>query len=195
MFLRVVVGFHFFSEGTAKLQDKNWTAQYFLSGAKGPAAPLFHRLVDDIKGNERLCVERTETEDGEIKYRTNIELTETAWTEYLDVCAQHYGFNDPDVIEELKQKREKLAESIRIAKENNDKTVDTVELGQKRDRYEATIKAMRQQVQQADELLQAHMLELAAWLDNNQTELIAHYSTENRVSGCLLYTSPSPRDS
>ena len=74
MLLRVVVGFHFFSEGTAKLQDKNWTAQYFLSGAKGPAAPLFHRLVDDIKGNERLCVERTETEDGEIKYLSLIHI-------------------------------------------------------------------------------------------------------------------------
>ena len=183
MLLRVVVGFHFFSEGTAKLQDKNWTAQYFLSGAKGPAAPLFHRLVDDHKGNNRLCVERTESEDGEIKYRTNIELTKDAWIDYLDVCAQHYGFNDPDVIEELKQKREKLAETIRIAKENNDKTVDTDELGRKRNLYEATIKAMRQQVQQADDILDAHMLELATWLDNNQTDLIAHYSTENRVSG------------
>ena len=183
MLLRVVVGLHFFSEGTAKLQDKNWTAEYFLSGAKGPAAPLFHRLVDDNKGNIRLCVVEKETEDGEPNYAIDMELTKGLWTDFLDVCAQHYSFNDPAAIEKLKQKREKLAETIRVAKENNDKSVDTTELGQQRSRYEENIKAMRQQVQDADDIREAHLEELGAWLDKNKTDLVAHFGQEGRAQG------------
>ena len=47
--LRFVIGFHFFREGTAKL-NTDWTAEYFLRAAKGPFSPLFHHLVDDMDG-------------------------------------------------------------------------------------------------------------------------------------------------
>ena len=44
--LRVVVGFHFYTEGTTKLRDGNFTSEYFLKSAKGPLAPMFHALLD-----------------------------------------------------------------------------------------------------------------------------------------------------
>ena len=183
MLLRIVVGYHFFVEGSSKLQDKYWTAEYFLKGAKGPAAPLFHQMVDDEKGNIRLCVDEQKTEAGETKYFINTDLADLLWKNFLDITTQHYGFNDPDEIKALQAKREELAKTIQAARESGDKSVDTNELGRKRREDEATIKAMRNQVQRADELRKAHFKELQQWLEANETELLAHYVTEDRLTG------------
>jgi len=156
MMLRVAVGYHFFVEGSTKLQDKNWTAEYFLKGAKGPAAPMFHQMVDDEKGNVRLCIDETKTVDGETKYVINMALTEGIWKDYLDK---------------------------KSAEVSNDQSVDVVNLELKRADYENSIKALRQQAQQADEILKQHLSELGSWLDDNKTALVAHYATEDRLSG------------
>lgn len=53
--LRVGLGFHFFYEGVWKIKHADeFTAEPFLSQAKGPIAPLFYAMLPDINGRQRL---------------------------------------------------------------------------------------------------------------------------------------------
>ncbi len=56
--LRLIVGFHFFTEGKSKIDQGDWSAAPFFSAAKGPLAPYFHSLLPDWDYSETLCVIR-----------------------------------------------------------------------------------------------------------------------------------------
>jgi uncharacterized membrane protein YphA (DoxX/SURF4 family) len=56
--LRLSLGCHFLYEGVWKITNPEFTAEPFLTEAKGPAAPLFYAMLDDIDGRRRLQVER-----------------------------------------------------------------------------------------------------------------------------------------
>ena len=58
--LRLGIGWHFFREGTDKIQDPSWTAAHFFTGSKGPLHPLFEMLVWDVDGKARLNYARTD---------------------------------------------------------------------------------------------------------------------------------------
>jgi len=56
--LRLSLGCHFFYEGVWKIENADeFSAEPFLTQAKGPAAPLFYAMVPDLDGRERLKVE------------------------------------------------------------------------------------------------------------------------------------------
>jgi uncharacterized membrane protein YphA (DoxX/SURF4 family) len=52
--LRVVIGWHFFMEGTDKVQKGGFSSTGFLSAAKGPLAESFHSMIPDFDGSVRL---------------------------------------------------------------------------------------------------------------------------------------------
>lgn len=52
--LRLSIGWHFLYAGLEKLNSPNFTADGFLSQAKGPFADFFHGRVHDWEGRERL---------------------------------------------------------------------------------------------------------------------------------------------
>ncbi len=55
--LRLSIGCHFLYEGIWKIENADkFTADPFLSEAKGIAAPLFYAMLDDLDGRERLVV-------------------------------------------------------------------------------------------------------------------------------------------
>ncbi|MBL8890501.1 MAG: hypothetical protein JNL67_11035 [Planctomycetaceae bacterium] len=56
--LRLIVGFHFFTEGKNKIDQGDWSAAPFFAAAKGPLAPFFHSLLPDWSHRETLCVVR-----------------------------------------------------------------------------------------------------------------------------------------
>lgn len=55
--LRLSLGCHFLYEGVWKITNPEFSAEPFLTEAKGPAAPLFYAMLDDIDGRRRLQVE------------------------------------------------------------------------------------------------------------------------------------------
>lgn len=59
IFLRLVIGYHFYKEGLAKLKDDGFRSKYFLQQATGPLAEVFHELVPDRYGELRLNQSRT----------------------------------------------------------------------------------------------------------------------------------------
>jgi len=54
--LRLIVGFHFFTEGKSKIEQGDWSAAPFFAAAKGPLAPYFHSLMPDWNHLDTLCV-------------------------------------------------------------------------------------------------------------------------------------------
>jgi uncharacterized membrane protein YphA (DoxX/SURF4 family) len=55
--LRLALGCHFLYEGVWKITHAyKFSAEPFLSQAKGPVAPLFYAMLDDINGRQRLRV-------------------------------------------------------------------------------------------------------------------------------------------
>jgi len=56
--LRLSLGCHFFYEGVWKCTHPEFSAAPYLRMAKGPAAPLFHAMLPDIDGCERLKTEQ-----------------------------------------------------------------------------------------------------------------------------------------
>ncbi|MBN2473895.1 MAG: DoxX family protein [Pirellulales bacterium] len=56
--LRLGLGCHFFYEGVWKITHPEFSAESFLTMAKGPAAWIFHGMIYDIDGRERLRIER-----------------------------------------------------------------------------------------------------------------------------------------
>ena len=61
--LRMGLGCHFLYEGVWKITHPKFSAEGFLLQAKGPAAGLFHAMVHDIDGRQRLKIERTASAD------------------------------------------------------------------------------------------------------------------------------------
>lgn len=54
VFLRFVIGFHFYMEGTAKVREGGFSSSGFLTSAKGPLAKKFQSMVPDFDGSIRL---------------------------------------------------------------------------------------------------------------------------------------------
>lgn len=56
--LRLSLGCHFFYEGVWKVTHPEFSAEGFLRQAKGPAAGMFHAMLPDVDGHQRLKIQR-----------------------------------------------------------------------------------------------------------------------------------------
>jgi uncharacterized membrane protein YphA (DoxX/SURF4 family) len=86
--LRIVVGIHFFGEGLSKIQSGTFDCGPFLMQARGPAAPLFHRLLDDPKGHLRLSAVPGDP------VRVDPDRHLAFWQEHLALAEREFGLNE-----------------------------------------------------------------------------------------------------
>ena len=180
MLLRVVVGFHFFKEGTSKLQDGNFSAEYFLAAAKGPFAPYFHALLEDHDGRDRLCIADQPNSD---RVDFDSTLTFALWEDFVDRASSYYQFDSAELQDEIAERRRLLAEQIGEARATGDRSVNTRRLEEQREEDEQSILRLRSQIASAAEILDNHQQWLSDWLQTNRTEIFAHYGTEDRLDG------------
>jgi hypothetical protein len=75
--LRILVGWHFFMEGSAKVRDGKFSSVGFLSAAKGPLADNYHQLLPDYDG----------------KIRLDKDKMHAAYKAYFDRVKTAYSFN------------------------------------------------------------------------------------------------------
>ena len=183
MLLRVVVGFHFFTEGTAKLQSGTFTAEYFLRSAKGPMAPYFQRILNDEDGRMRLCLVEDPEQTGFLQFDVDTELTFALWDDFVDQAVSYYKLGSREIEQQLVELRVELANRIKAAREAKDASVDTSALEAERKRLESEIKRLRVQVEDAEQILESHQLELADWLNQNRIPIVAHFGTQDRLAG------------
>jgi len=179
MLLRFVVGFHFFKEGTYKLKN-GFDASGFLQSARGPLAPHFHAMLDDVDGSQRLGVTIDQSAVGQKSVTLSSDLTFAIWEDFIHRAASHYRFGDPETVDKLKEQRKVLAEEIQSLQEKGEPTKD---LETQRAVAELKIKQIRSQASKAQEILEDTKSELESWLQANQVDLVAHYGTDDREEG------------
>jgi uncharacterized membrane protein YphA (DoxX/SURF4 family) len=97
--LRLSLGCHFLYEGVWKINNADkFSAEPFLSEAKGPLAPLYYSMLDDIDGKERLVVKLDEkgnaVKDADGKVAVTSDRTVNAWTKTVANVASSYGLTD-----------------------------------------------------------------------------------------------------
>jgi uncharacterized membrane protein YphA (DoxX/SURF4 family) len=170
--LRLTIGFHFFFEGTDKLKSGNFQASYFLGGARGPLVPWFQAMLDDPTGKQKLCVVEVER-DGRPAMDVDPALTLAIWDDFVDRASSHYGFDSDRTRKQLEDSIEKLRGVA------GDSPVVQSELSAQ----EAALKQLGRQRAEANQQLKHHQQLLRDWLNENRVELIAHFSTAERLNG------------
>lgn len=184
MLLRIVIGFHFYKEGTAKLKTGTFSSAGFLSSAKGPMAPYFKKMLDDPDGKKKLCIVETVNENGTVSYSVDPKLTLLIWDEgFADEATLHYDFGSKTYQDELVAQRDELKQKIIEARESQDKSVDTRALEATRAKYEQEILKIREQPQRLEDILEEHKIQLEDWVAANEIELVSHFSTSERLDG------------
>ena len=89
--LRLSIGWHFLYEGVWKIKHADeFSAEPFLTSAKGPAAPLFHAMVYDIDGRRRLQIEKDPQGNDKITARVHLD----AWRGQLDAAIRKYKLDE-----------------------------------------------------------------------------------------------------
>lgn len=130
---RLVVGWHFYKEGTSKLKEKNWSAGPALAQAKGDFAGVFTSLtpqkyallelisadpnaeenLDEVK-REELAAWR---EDMDKQYHLDfsifsVEPTVEIWWHHREMLGDYYGFEDAELEENIKKQREETKKVV-----------------------------------------------------------------------------------
>ncbi len=88
IFLRLVVGLHFFNEGITKIRSGSFDAAPFLSQARGPGAGFFQGLIDDHQGYVRLGIS-SET-SAQIDQRPGLAI----WEDWIEAICHQNGFDE-----------------------------------------------------------------------------------------------------
>jgi len=118
--LRVAIGWHFLYEGVWKISHADkFSAEPFLSQAKGPAAPLFYAMLPDMDGRQRLALGVNEAGEKTVKpdvylaawknlkqevvgrYKPGPEQTktiETIYERYEDSLLDYLAANREDIV-------------------------------------------------------------------------------------------------
>ena len=184
MLLRIVVGYHFYKEGTAKLKSGTFTSKYFLAGAKGPLAPFFKSMLEDADGSEQLCVKKVKSDDGEsVSYMIDAEQTFAIWTDFVDrKTYTQNGLGSQELKAEIDQRGKQLREEFETARAEGDQKLE-MELRDKIESELSDLEMIDQQQMRAQEILENHKTQLVEFLSYNEDELISHYGTADRLDG------------
>lgn len=110
--LRLALGFHFLYEGVWKIRHHDeFTAEPFLTQAKGPVAWLFYAMLPDINARERLKVQTSANGQPSI----DSEPLKARWNEIREDFVRYYSPNDAQdqaAREQLVQKSERVYEKF-----------------------------------------------------------------------------------
>jgi len=137
MLLRIVVGYHFYKEGTAKLKSGTFTSKYFLSAAKGPLAPYFKSMLEDPDGMEQLCIKETKSDDGTSSFAIDTDQTFSIWNDFIDRTFDYYGLGS----QELKQEIVQRGDAVLAEREKATATATRFRSGQPRSDRPTTTKS------------------------------------------------------
>ena len=181
MLLRIVVGYHFYKEGTAKLKSGTFTSKYFLSAAKGPLAPYFKSMLEDADGKELLCIKEEKSDDS-TSYSIDAEQTFAIWDDFVDRTFDYYGLGSQELGDKVAQRGVALRQEFDAAVEAGDEKL-AQEMREKIELATADQTVIQSQPKQAEDILENHREQLIDFLNYNQVELISHFSTADRLEG------------
>ena len=118
VFLRFVIGFHFYMEGTAKVREGGFSSTGFLASAKGPLAKTFQSMVPYFDGTIRLDTgkdkDKPESKDD---YRSG--ALKQVYDGFIEDASRLYKFTDEQQKESkqfLEEARKQLVDSYKTHK-------------------------------------------------------------------------------
>ncbi len=165
MFLRMVIGYHFFHEGAQKLQTGKFDSAPFLKQATGPLAPYFHNMLDDYDGHWRLCVVDRDEYGQPIEPEINTTVTFAIWDDFDRQISERYRFQDGFLLNTL---REQLAGS-------DDPKRQSI--------LKEKIAAVENQLGDASRIVTQHKQLLTEFLANHRDGILAYAKSANRLTG------------
>jgi len=188
--LRLSLGCHFLYEGVWKTKHPEFSAEGFLTQAKGPAAWIFFAMVPDIDGRERLKIERLVTADSLVD----------RWKKVLDDCETRLTASDRKELAVYDQKRKKLkAELGKTAEPSKKDEATAAEPGKGEEELaepevslskqdEKAVRELEQKIERAtrefrrsaDPILWEHEDELEAFLADNEQALLAYFDARSQ---------------
>jgi len=114
--LRLGLGCHFFYEGVWKTTHPEFSAEGFLLQAKGPAAGLFHAMIPDLEGRERLkrenCLNAQPVLDAWKEARKKVELSPRYDRHYRAAMAELTAFRGRCAAGLLQEVEEKYLKEV-----------------------------------------------------------------------------------
>ena len=164
--LRLALGWHFYKEGSAKMQD-GFSSTWFLGAAKGPLADSFKSMLWDADGKIRLCYVPTDAKAGWSEPGYDTKQVKDYWKQYLDEVASFHSYNA--------EMKKKAAESLKVRSAQLDSFfaynhVEIIELFRQMERRE-------NQLQRADmtgvESLKGQGAKLQREVDSSRTGYLA----------------------
>ncbi len=179
--LRLVIGWHFFLEGTSKLRAGDFSAEGFFRSANGPAAGFFRGLIDDGDGRVRLGLVQVQNERGGIDWKLDPLVTEQTWKAFLYRASRHYGFEEEGWVDQLKQQRQ--ADQERLASDPKPLASKSSNRNARIDAAAADLQRLRQQKQAGLAIVAAYTEQLRVFLAENETEILAYFRGEDRLQG------------
>ena len=182
MLLRIVVGYHFYKEGTTKLKSGTFTSKYFLAGAKGPLAPYFRGMLEDPDGMEQLCITKEVDPDGEPSFSIDTELTFSIWNDFVDRTFSYYGLASSELMDEIKSRITQHESDLANANEKDDEK-SVFALTNKIAAAKSALTQIEEQAFRAEAILEDHEEQLTDFLSINEVELISHFATADRLDG------------
>ncbi len=180
--LRLVIGWHFYSEGVSKIKAGNFSAEPFFSAAKGPLATVFHQFIPDYDGRLRLGLVQSKSKDGKTEWSLDPLVTEELWKGFAYRAARHYGFGDPELIKALQERADKsesriATDVVRTSDPPLEIWIETIK------ETRAQAQAVRNQKDAALAVAQKYIDEYRALLSENETEILAYFRGDDRSEG------------
>ena len=181
--LRVVIGWHFYTEGVTKLKAGNFSAEPFFRGANGPLAGLFQKCIADYDGRIRLSLVQTRSEQGETTWKLDPLVTEESWKGFVYRASRQLGFGDPQLVKSLSRDCQDLKRRIAddLATHASAPTVEPLRQALKN--TSTALETVRQQKTAAIAIAQKYIDEYQAFLSENEPEILAYFRRAQRFEG------------
>jgi uncharacterized membrane protein YphA (DoxX/SURF4 family) len=183
LLLRVIIGWHFFTEGTTKLKSGDFSAEPFFRAAHGPLASVVLRLVPDAEGRLRLGLVETPGRNERPTYALDSLVTEELWRGFAYRAAKHYGFGDSDFSQELSERIESLRKKQAQQTAALNSAANAAMVQATISAAEATRAAVAKQKEQALAVVDRYLAEYRDLLTTNESEILAYFRGAERLVG------------
>lgn len=181
--LRVVIGWHFYTEGISKLKSGSFSAEPFLRNAKGPLAGLFQKCIADYDGRLRLGLVQTKNDAGDTVWALDPLVTEELWKGFVYRTSRQLGFGDPQLVESLTRRANDLKRRIAEAEGRRDSVEVIDSLRQSLRETSSAVQIVRTQKETALAIAQKYIDEYRAFLAENEGEILAYFRGAQRSDG------------
>jgi len=208
VFLRFVIGFHFYMEGIAKVREGGFSSTGFLASAKGPLAKTFQSMVPDFDGSIRLDTgkdkDKPESRDD---YRSG-DLKQV-YDGFIKDASRLYNFTEEQKKESeqfVEEARKQLVDSYKTHKaaideyksgipriaslENDEMRTNVASMRRQRDEIETKWRALVKQPLYEIDRISAELEKRVNGLATDQQSLVE----KRKIYASLRLQSPAPID-